>query len=29
VLDEYGTAEGIFHLGAPVNADRLDNTSVP
>jgi hypothetical protein len=29
VLDEYGTAEGIFHIGPPVNADRLDNTSVP
>jgi hypothetical protein len=29
VLDEYGTTEGIFHIGPPVNADRLDNTSVP
>ncbi|WP_170157533.1 inverse autotransporter beta domain-containing protein [Roseimicrobium gellanilyticum] len=29
VLDQFGTTEGIFHIGPPVNADRLDNTSVP
>ncbi|HSI63514.1 MAG TPA: inverse autotransporter beta domain-containing protein [Candidatus Saccharimonadia bacterium] len=29
VWDVNNSVEGIFHIGAPVNADRLDNTSVP
>jgi hypothetical protein len=29
VWDVNGSVEGIFHIGPPVNADRLDNTDVP
>jgi hypothetical protein len=29
VWDVNNSVEGIFHIGPPVNADRLDNTDVP
>jgi hypothetical protein len=29
VFDVNGSVLGVFHIGAPINADRLDNSNVP